>query len=106
MRREEAREGVEFGLNDFMPSWRGTRSPSRSRRRGNRGGRLILGFLFVCIGIVLFLFFSVLGHQSGPGMAVSSAYAYPVQRGDELKHEIRKRVDSLIQKIDDFVDEE
>lgn len=106
MRREEARPGVEFGCNDFQPAWRGKASPSRSRARGTRIGKQILAFLFVCIGILLILLFSVSDHQSGPGVAVSSAYAYPVQRGDELKQEIRKRVDSLIQKIDDFVDEE
>lgn len=106
MRRQDAREGVEFGLNDFMPAVRGRVAPSPSRARGTRIGKQILAFLFVCIGVLLILLFSVSDHQSGPGVAVSSAYAYPVQRGDELKHEIRKRVDSLIQKIDDFVDEE
>ena len=107
MRREEARAGVEFGYNDFRPNWRGRLAPSPSRARisiSRKGRKLILGLLFVCIGIFLIIVFSVLVHQSGPGAAIPHAWSYTVERGDDLKEEIRDRVDSLIEKIDDFVD--
>ena len=61
MRREDAKEGVEFRLNDFRPSWRGIRSPSTSSRRKpsrKRESYLALAFV-ICACLVIAVFHSL-----------------------------------------------
>lgn len=67
MRREDAIPGVEFGLNDFRPNRRGTRSPSApSRRRPSRKREFYIALAFMVCACLIIAVFRSLERSSVP----------------------------------------
>jgi len=100
MRREEARAGVEFGYNDFRPTWRGIRSPSSPSRRRSRRKELVLAIVFTFLGLILIFVFSGKDHQTISKVNTTKEIS-PVSHQDyEWEDEVIEKLDSIIKKFE------